>query len=132
MLAGPGLGDDPPLAHAAGQQRLANGVVDLVRASMVEILALEQHRGSDQLREARRRAEEGRATDELLQQEIVLRPEGGILAGRVVQHGEFLQRRHQRLGHVASAVDTEAPVDRALGRQRDCHASTSRKRAILW
>jgi hypothetical protein len=35
------LGDDPPLAHPLGQQRLPERVVDLVRAGVVEVLALE-------------------------------------------------------------------------------------------
>jgi hypothetical protein len=42
MLAGAGLGDDAGLAHALGQQGLADGVVDLVRAGVVQVLALEQ------------------------------------------------------------------------------------------
>ena len=41
MLAGAGLGDDAPLAHALGEQDLADGVVHLVRAGVVQILALE-------------------------------------------------------------------------------------------
>ena len=41
MLAGAGLGDDAFLAHALGKQDLAEAVVDLVRAGMVQILALE-------------------------------------------------------------------------------------------
>jgi hypothetical protein len=39
--AGAGLGDDALLAHALGQQDLAEHVVDLVRAGVVELLALE-------------------------------------------------------------------------------------------
>ena len=35
------LGDELLLAHALGQQRLAEAVVDLVRAGVVQILALE-------------------------------------------------------------------------------------------
>ena len=46
MLAGAGLGDDPGLAHVAGEQRLAEHVVDLVRAGVVEVLALEQDPGA--------------------------------------------------------------------------------------
>ncbi len=42
VLAGAGLGDKAPLAHALGQQRLAEHVVDLVAAGVVEVLALEQ------------------------------------------------------------------------------------------
>ena len=41
VLAGPGLGDDPRLAHPPGQQRLTERVVDLVRAGVVEVLAFE-------------------------------------------------------------------------------------------
>jgi hypothetical protein len=38
---GAGLGDDAGLAHAAGQQDLAQHVVDLVRAGVVQLVALE-------------------------------------------------------------------------------------------
>ena len=41
VLAGPGLGDDPGLAEAAGQERLAEGVVDLVGTGVGEVLALQ-------------------------------------------------------------------------------------------
>ena len=42
VLAGAGLGDDAPLAHARGEQRLAERVVDLVRAGVRQILALQE------------------------------------------------------------------------------------------
>ena len=41
VLAGAGLGDDPRLAEPARQQRLAEGVVDLVGAGVGEVLALQ-------------------------------------------------------------------------------------------
>ena len=41
MLPGAGLGDDAMLAHALDQQRLAQAVVDLVRAGVKQIFALE-------------------------------------------------------------------------------------------
>ena len=41
VLAGAGFGDDAPLAHAPGQQRLAQAVVDLVRAGVQQVLALQ-------------------------------------------------------------------------------------------
>ena len=41
VLAGAGLGDDARLAHAAGEQDLTEAVVDLVRAGVVELFALE-------------------------------------------------------------------------------------------
>ena len=43
VLAGAGLGDDPGLAHPLGQQRLAEDIVDLVRAGVGQVLALEEH-----------------------------------------------------------------------------------------
>ena len=41
VLAGAGLGDDPALAHAPRQQGLAEHIVDLVRAGVVELVALQ-------------------------------------------------------------------------------------------
>jgi hypothetical protein len=49
VLAGAGLGDDAGLAHALGEQRLADGVVHLVRAGVVEVLALEEDLRAAQL-----------------------------------------------------------------------------------
>jgi hypothetical protein len=40
VLTGAGFGDDPRLAHAAGEQDLAQHVVDLVRAGVVQLVAL--------------------------------------------------------------------------------------------
>jgi hypothetical protein len=42
VLAGAGLGDDAGLAEAPRQQDLADAVVDLVRAGVVQVLALEE------------------------------------------------------------------------------------------
>ena len=42
VLAGAGFGDDAALAHAPGEQRLAEGVVDLVSAGVRQVLALEK------------------------------------------------------------------------------------------
>ncbi len=46
--AGTGFGDDPGLAHPLGQQDLAEAIVDLVRAGMVELIALEIDLGAAQ------------------------------------------------------------------------------------
>ena len=43
VLPGAGLGDDARLAHAPGEQRLAERVVDLVRAGVREIFALQEN-----------------------------------------------------------------------------------------
>ena len=49
VLAGAGLGDDPLLAHAPGEQDLAEHVVDLVRAGVVQLLALEVDLGAAEM-----------------------------------------------------------------------------------
>jgi hypothetical protein len=60
VLAGTGLGDDAGLAHALGQHGLADGVVDLVRAGVVQVFALEQDlRAADLARTAARRDRSG-------------------------------------------------------------------------
>jgi hypothetical protein len=41
MLSGARLGDDALLAHALAQQHLAQRVVDLVRARVIQVLALQ-------------------------------------------------------------------------------------------
>ena len=46
MLAGAGLGDDAGLAHALGQHRLTDRVVDLVGAGVVEVFAFEVNLGT--------------------------------------------------------------------------------------
>ena len=43
VLAGTGLGDQALFAHPAGEERLADHVVELVGAGVGEVLALEQH-----------------------------------------------------------------------------------------
>jgi hypothetical protein len=49
MLAGAGLGDDARLAHALGQQDLADAIVDLVRAGVIELVALEVDLGAAEM-----------------------------------------------------------------------------------
>ncbi len=49
VLPGPGLGDDALRAERFGEQRLADAVVDLVRARVREVFALEPHLGAPAL-----------------------------------------------------------------------------------
>jgi len=52
VLPGPSLGDDALLAHALGQQGLAQGIVDLVGACVVEVLTLQVDAGVGAIRPA--------------------------------------------------------------------------------
>src|SRR3546814_13929578 len=62
VLAGPGLGDDQLLAHALGEQRLSEHVVDLVGARVVEVLPLAQERAAQLLRAPLRRVQQRRTS----------------------------------------------------------------------
>ena len=97
MLAGAGLGDDAPLAHAPGQQDLAHAVVDLVRAGVVELVALEIDLGAAEMRgQPLGEIERARPADIMLQIVVELRLEGGIAPAR--RH-----RRARPRGSAASA-----------------------------
>ena len=61
VLARAGLGDDPRLAHALGQQALAERVVELVRARVHQVLALEPDRPAGGLGEPLARGRAGSA-----------------------------------------------------------------------
>ena len=104
VLARPGLGDDPPLAHPQRQERLADGVVDLVRAGVIQVFPLEHHPRADRLTEAGRLRKRRRAADELGQQSLQLGPEGRVLTGCIVQSGQVVEGGDQGLGNVPATV----------------------------
>ena len=118
MLARAGLGDDPLLTHAHGQERLAHRVVELVRPGVAQVLALEVDvRAAKVLAEPRRGVEGRRPADERTampgQLELELR-----IGLRLVPHVlQLAQRAHQGLGHVLAAKRPEAPVDRVRQRR---------------
>ena len=117
VLAGAGLGHEAGLAHALGQERLSQHVVDLVGAGVVEILPLEQQ-AQAQLRRQARAIAQRRGTPGVVRQQVV-----EPLAERFVGPGgaegpiEFLAGGHQGLGDVAAPEVAEAPF-----RRRFCHA----------
>ena len=119
VLPGSRLGDDPGLAHPAGEERLADGVVDLVGAGVVEILALEvDGRDTGGRLEAAGAVEGGGAADVVRGEGVGLGQEGGVGERFLVRGREFVQRRDQRLGDVAAAVGAEA--SRPAGRGNHC------------
>ena len=145
VLAGAGLGDDPGLAEAAGQQRLAERVVDLVGAGVGQVLALEveadgrdgRGRGAvagepapasarDGRREAVGAVQRRRPAGEPRQQLAQVRPEHRIVAERVVRGLELVEGRHQRLGHVAATEVALHPP--ATGAVRLEQAGVDRRR----
>ena len=64
----------------------------------------------------------------VVEQRVELGLEGGVGLGRVVFVLEFEQRGHQGLGHIAAAVDAEAPgarLRRDGGKNDGCHGWVS-------
>ncbi len=110
MLAGAGLGDDPLLAHALGEQDLAHAVVDLVRAGVVELVALQVDLGAaETLGQARREIERAGPADIMLAVILHLVRELGVSLGGPVGLLHLEDQRHQRFGDEAAAEHAEAP-----------------------
>ena len=65
VLAGTGLGDEAALAHPHGEQPLADDVVELVRAGVQEVLALEQDADAELGGEPLARGHRGRPAAEV-------------------------------------------------------------------
>ena len=93
------------------EQRLADGVVDLVRAGVVEVFALEKDlRAADFLRQALGVIDRRRPADVMLQIAIEFGDELRIAAQTQIRVGQFLERRHQRFGDVDAAVRAEVAL----------------------
>src|SRR4029077_10051880 len=93
----------------------ADGVVDLVRAGVVEVLALEVQAPAGDLAETVSEVQRRRTPDEVAQQAVELGSEAGVAPGRDPRLLELGQRGHERLGHVLAAVGAEAVLDGAHG-----------------
>jgi hypothetical protein len=98
VLAGAGLGDHPRLAHPAGQQVLAEGVVELVGPGVEQVLALEPDPQAQLLRQPAGREQGGRAAGIVAPQRVQLGVEGGVPDGVLVRLGELVEGGHQDLG----------------------------------
>ena len=111
VLAGAGLGDDARLAEPDGEQGLAERVVELVRAGVEQVLALEVEplAGREPLREGERRGAAGVGPAELGQ----LVSEGRIVECLAPAGFEGVERRDQRLGDEAATVLAVSQLHRA-------------------
>ncbi len=108
VLARAGLGDHAPLAHAAGEQDLAEHGVDLVRAGVVELVALEvDFRAAQTFGETLREPQRARAAHIVLQQPPPLVVEARVAPRRLVGALDIEDEWHQRLGDVAAAEAAE-------------------------
>jgi hypothetical protein len=104
MLACAGLGNHAGLAHAFREQDLGEGIVDLVRAGMTEVFALEVDFRAAEFRgqiggEVKRR----RTADVLARQTLELGAKGRVAPRRAVRTLQLSERRDQCLRDVAAA-----------------------------
>ena len=117
VLAGARLGNDSRLAHPAGQQRLAEHIVDLVGAGVRKVLALQEYPAAARLGgEPRHLGEQRRPACVVPQQRGELCLESRIGLGREVGSGEFREWRHQRLGGQLTAI--RAKMASCVGHRR--------------
>ena len=108
MLAGAGFGNDPGLAHAAGQHGLADGVVDLVRAGVVEVFALEQDaRAAHVFGQPAGFVDRAGPAHVMFVFVLEFGLEGRVAPGRVVGGFKLAQRFDQGFGHEHAAVAAE-------------------------
>ena len=111
MLAGAGLRDDALLAHALGEQRLAQDIVDLVGAGVTQVLSLQiDARAATMAGEALGEVERGGTARVVVEEVAEPAPEAGVLARGAEGALELDERRHQRLGDEAAAEAAEVAV----------------------
>src|SRR3954454_7652576 len=110
MLTRTGLGNDAALAHALRQQCLANAVVDLVRAGMEQVLALQiDLRAAKVLGQAASKKQRRGPSGKLLQQVLQALTEAPVLACVLIGALQLVKRRHQRFGNVLATELAETP-----------------------
>ena len=108
MLAGAGFRDHSPLTHAPGEQRLANGIVNFVRAGVIQIFALQiDSRATHSLAPTLGVVQRRRAPHVVLQIVVEFGAELRISGIALVRRFEFGQRTHQSLGDELSAIGAE-------------------------
>ncbi|MNQ89294.1 hypothetical protein D3C85_1046000 [compost metagenome] len=116
--AGAGLGDDAFLAHAPRQQDLADAVVDLVRAGVVQLFALEVDlRAAAVFGQALGEVQRARAADVVALEVGQFLLEFRVVLGRFVFAGQVVDQRHQGFGDVLAAEGAEQALGVGAGAQ---------------
>ena len=109
VLASTCFRDDAGLAHATRQNDLAQDIVDLMRACMVQLVALHvDFRAAKPLGQTLGMIERRRAAHIMLPQEIHLIPEALVCFGKLVLFFQLKDQRHQGFRHKPPAEIAEA------------------------
>src|SRR4029079_8061111 len=108
VLTRSGLRDDALLAHALREQSLAETVVDLVSAGMIQVLALEINlRTAPGLRQTRREIQRRRPARVVVKEIVQIRMKRRIALRFEVGRLEFLQRMHEGFWNELPTVFSE-------------------------
>jgi hypothetical protein len=111
VLACAGFGNDAGFAHALGEHGLANGVVDLVRARMVEVFSLEKDlRATHFTAHACRVVDGGGAAHKVRQLGLEFGDELRIVLVLGVSGFELVDGVGQGFTDKAAAVNAEMPL----------------------
>ena len=118
MLARTGLGNDAGLAHALGEQNLAQAIIDLMRAGVVELIALKidfraLFRACDfahMFGQSFSKIERARATNIMLEVIVKLIAKFGVFLGGFIFLLEREDERHERLGNKPAAKNAKAAI----------------------
>ncbi len=111
MLSRAGLGDDAGLAHLFREERLAGGVVDLVRAGVRQAFQLDPDARAAQGAGGILGEEEGRrAPGKITERRLQGAAEDGIIDGCHERGLQLVQRGAEHLRDVAAAVAAEEIV----------------------
>jgi len=111
MLAGARLGDHPVLAHAPGEERLAEGVVDLVGAGVAEVLAFEVNIGPAIMAgQACRIVKQGFPSGVFLKVTAEFRLEIRIILRFCVKILQFIQCGHDGFRYETAAKSAESAI----------------------
>src|SRR5699024_4484413 len=103
-------GDHPGLAHAFGEQGLAEHVVDLVGAGVVEVLTFEEDAGPTRMFcEVTGLGQWARSAGVLLEQPIEFGLEGRVLAGLVPLGGDFVESGEECFGRKTATESAVVP-----------------------
>ena len=118
VLAGAGLGDQARFAHTAGQEGLADHVVELVRSGVGQVLPLEEHPDTQRLRQPGALGDRRRPAAVVPKDAAELAVEVGVRPGGAEGGLELLACRYQRLGHELAAELTESASGPGVSHQR--------------
>src|SRR5262245_55031167 len=103
VLTGAGLGYDASLVHAAREQDLTERVVDLVRARVIQVLALQVHFHATNALTQALRAIQRRGPPNVIAPELLeLAPECPINTRGGVGRTQFVERGYECFGDVAT------------------------------